>query len=206
MPEANLIAVPATARHPGPMPSTSKLPCPPESLSHGQVTLRRWRLDDAAALLTAVIESEEHLRPWMSWAERYDAASATGFLRECQEKWAERTDFCYAIIAGDQIAGGAGLHGRVGAGGLEIGYWVHAARINRGIATDAAGALTSAALALPGIDRVEIYHDVANAASGRVPRKLGYVRIGEQPARGLWPRAAAESGTDVLWRLTRPAG
>jgi RimJ/RimL family protein N-acetyltransferase len=73
----------------------------------------------------------------------------------------------------------------------------------RGIATDAAAALTDAALGLPGIDRVEIYHDAANLASERIPAKLGYTRLGEQPARDLWPSAPGETGTDVAWQITR---
>jgi len=176
---------------------------PPEKLSHGQVRLRRWRPDDAAALLAAVIESQGHLRPWMPWADHYDQDRAAEFLRECGAQWASGDAFAYAIIVGDQIVGSAGLHNRVGDGGLEIGYWVHADWTGRGIATDAAAALTDAALALPGVDRVEIYHDAANTASGRIPAKLGYARLGDQPTRGLWPSAPGETGTDVLWQFTR---
>src|SRR6266851_5324055 len=167
---------------------------PPETLSHGQVTLRRWHPDDAAALLAAVIESQEHLRPWMPWADGYDENTAAAYLRECDAQWASDRAFAYAIIVGDQVAGSAGLHNRVGDGGLEIGYWVHSDWTGRGIATDAAAALTDAALALPGIDRVEIYHDAANAASGRIPAKLGYARLGERPARDLRPPAPGETG------------
>ena len=67
---------------------------------------------------------------------------------------------------------------RIGDGGLEIGYWVHPGFTGRGVATAAAAALTEAALALPGIDRVEIHHDILNLASGRVPAKLGYDCVG----------------------------
>ncbi len=176
---------------------------PPERLSHGQVRLRRWRADDATVLLAAVIASQEQLRPWMPWADRYDENRAAEYLHECEAQWASGNAFAYAIIVGDQIVGSAGLHNRVGDGGLEIGYWVHADWTGRGIATDAAAALTDAALALPGIDRVEIYHDAANAASGRIPAKLGYARLGDQPTRGLWPAAPGETGTDVVWQFTR---
>jgi len=176
---------------------------PPESLSHGQVSLRRWRGDDAAALLAAVIESQEHLRPWMPWADHYDEDSAAEYLRGCEAQWASGSAFAYAIIVGDQIVGSAGLHSRVGDGGLEIGYWVHGEWTGRGIATDAAAALTDAALALPGIDRVEIYHDAANAASGRIPAKLGYARLGDRPARDLRAPAPGEIGTDVVWQFAR---
>jgi ribosomal-protein-serine acetyltransferase len=176
---------------------------PEETLSHGQVSLRRWRPDDAAALVAAVTESQEQLRPWMSWADQYDEDKAAEFLRGCDAQWASGSAFTYAIIAGDQIAGSAGLHDRVGDGGLEIGYWVRSAWTGRGVATDAAAALTDAALALPGIDRVEIYHDAANMASGRIPAKLGYARLGEHPARDLSPAAPAETGIHVAWRFTR---
>ena len=176
---------------------------PPEVLSHGQVSLRRWRPDDAAALLAAVIESQEQLRPWMPWAEHYDEDRAAEYLSQCDAQWASGSAFAYAIVVGDHIVGSAGLHDRVGGGGLEIGYWVHSRWTGRGIATDATAALTAAALALPGVDRVEIYHDAANAASGRIPAKLAYARLGERPARDLWPPAPGETGTEVVWQVTR---
>jgi ribosomal-protein-serine acetyltransferase len=175
---------------------------PAEVLSHGQITLRRWRPDDATGLLAAVIESQEYLRPWMHWAEGYDQDRAAEYLRECETQWASGETFAYAIIVADLIVGSAGLHNRVGDGGLEIGYWVRAGWTGRGIATDAAAALTAAALALPGIDRVEIHHDAANLASGRIPAKLGYARLGERPTRDLWPRAPGETGTDMVWQFT----
>ena len=49
---------------------------------------------------------------------------------------------------------------------------------------------------------MEIYHDAANVASGRIPAKLGYARLGEPPTRDLWPPAPGETGTDVVWQLT----
>ena len=176
---------------------------PPDLLSHGQVSLRRWRPADAAAVLAAVLESQQHLRPWMPWADQYDGQRAAEYVRQCQAQWVSGDAFAYAIIVGDQIVGSAGLHRRVGDGGLEIGYWVHGDWTGRGIATDAAAALTVAALGLPGIDRVEIHHDVANVASGRIPAKLGYTRLGERPARDLWPPAPSDTGTDVIWQITR---
>ena len=176
---------------------------PPESLSHGQVTLRRWRDGDAAALFAAVTESLEQLRPWMPWAEGYDAESAMAYLGDCAAQWDSGTAYNYAIVVGETIVGSAGLHRRIGEGGLEIGYWVHSAWTGRGIATDAAAALTRAAMSLPGVTRVEIYHDAANAASGRIPAKLGYARLGERPTRDLWPPAPSETGTDVVWQITR---
>ena len=59
-------------------------------------------------------------------------------------------------------------------------------RIGQGIATDVARALTAAAFAIAGIERVEVHCEEANARSARVPEKLGYrfdgvVRPGDGP-------------------------
>ncbi len=87
---------------------------------------------------------------------------------------------------------------RIGTGGLEIGYWVHQGHTRCGLATAAAAALADAALALPGIDRVEIVHDEANIASGGVPGK-GFTEVGKRMSA---PDAPGESGTTIVWRLT----
>lgn len=62
----------------------------------------------------------------------------------------------------------------VGAGGLEIGYWLRTEATGRGIMSRCVERVTSLALALPGIDRVEIRCDAANSRSSAVPRRLGY--------------------------------
>lgn len=175
---------------------------PPEQLTHAAIGLRRWREADAGLCLRLVTESLEHLRPWMPWATTdYGPAEATGYLQRCEADWAAGTAFHYLILAGGQPAGSAGLMARIGDGGMEIGYWVHPGFTGRGIATSAAAALTEAALALPGVDHVEIHHDVLNPASGRVPEKLGFSEVGTATAR--FDRAPGDSGTTRVWRIMR---
>ncbi len=74
-------------------------------------------------------------------------------------------------------------------------------RTRQGIATDAARALVEAAFSVDGITHVEIHHDAANAASRRIPEKLGFTCIGRRPDDVVAP---AEVGIDVIWRLDRP--
>lgn len=99
------------------------------------------------------------------------------------------------------VVGGCGLHRRLGPGGLEIGYWVHADHARRGYATEMAGAVTRAAFADPDVDRVEIHHDRANDASAGVPRKLGFRYVGYRREERAAP---GESGVECAWRTTRP--
>lgn len=176
--------------------------CPPEHLMHEFVELRRWRATDADLCLRLVSESLEHLRPWMPWATPdYGPADALGYLERCEADWDAGTAFQYLIIASGRPAGSAGLMTRIAPGGLEIGYWVHAACTGRGVATAASAALTAAALALPGIDHVEIHHDQLNRASERVPAKLGDTHVDTQEGRS--DLAPGESGTTKVWRITR---
>ena len=102
-------------------------PRPGETLEYGPVTLRRWRWHDEEAAYTAVIESMDHLRPWMPWAPAYTRENAIGFLAACEQDWNSGVAYNYAITVGGQIAGSCGLMARIAPGGLEIGFWVHQA-------------------------------------------------------------------------------
>jgi len=175
---------------------------PADELHRGAVTLRRWRADDDGLAYRLVSESEDWLRPWMPWAADYTPDTAREYVLACERDWAAGDAFNYVIVDGGTPAGSAGLMARIGPGGLEIGYWVHPRHAGRGLATAAAAALTEAALGLPGIERVEITHDLNNTASARVPAKLGYARVATGPGR--FPRAPGESGMAASWRLTRP--
>ena len=90
---------------------------------------------------------------------------------------------------------------RIGAGGLEIGYWVHPASTGRGVATAASAALTEAAFALPGIDHVEIHHDMLNLASGGSLPSSAIRHRARTTAR--FELAPGDSGTTMVWRITR---
>lgn len=119
-------------------------------------------------------------------------------ISEAEEMWEAGADYTYSVFAvGDgALAGSIGLHRRVGDGGIEIGYWIAEGAIGRGYATAAAAALTSVALTLPGVERVEIHCDEANAASAAIPRKLGY-RLERMEAHE--PEAPGEKGRRMIW-------
>jgi RimJ/RimL family protein N-acetyltransferase len=63
-----------------------------------------------------------------------------------------------------------------------------------------ARALTDAAFTVADIERVEIHHDKANAASGGVPARLGYTLLGEWDDE---PLAPADVGIECRWAVSR---
>ena len=88
----------------------------------------------------------------------------------------------------------------IGPGGQEIGYWVRVGWTGRGYATAAARDLVAMAFAMPAVNHVEIHHDVANVASGRVPAKLGFRHVDDVRSP---PEAPGETGVNRHWRLDR---
>jgi len=173
---------------------------PDEVIEIGAATLRRYRADDLDALLEAVGDSYDHLRAWLPWVTGYSRESEAEFLAGADRGWRDGTVYNWAIIADGVLAGGISLMTGIGAGGLEIGYWVRSGYTRRGLATAAAAAMVEQAFRLPGVDRVEILHDELNAASGGVPRKLGFTEAGRRPLEIPPP---AGTGIGVVWRLLR---
>ena len=173
-------------------------------LGAGEVTLRRWRETDAAALYQVVQESIEHLRPWMPWvANGYPPAAAAEFLAQTRDEWDSGVAYNYAIFVQGRLAGAASLMARIGPGGLEIGYWLHPAYVGRGAATRTASLLAAEAFRV-GVRRVEIVTDVANFRSAAIPRRLGFKEVERRsPQEPLTP---GEDGVDVIWRLTPDRG
>lgn len=173
---------------------------PAETLSTGEVELRRWRVADAEILYRAVTASLPRLLPWMPWAAGYDRTTTAEFLTRCEEEWGSGAAYNYAITSAGTEIGCCSLMRRIGPGALEIGYWLHPEWTGRGLATAAAAALVEAGFGLPDIERIEIHHDEANHASGAVPRRLGFTEIERVPDG---PNAPGELGVTVIWRTER---
>jgi ribosomal-protein-serine acetyltransferase len=174
----------------------------PDRIETERLVLRHWTEDDVPALNAAVWESVEHLRPWMPWiaGEPETVARRTERVVRWRGEWEAGTDSILGVFLDDVPIGGTGYHRRVGAGGVEIGYWIHVDHVGKGYATELTRALTDAAFAIDGIDRVEIHHDKANVPSGRVPEKLGFTLTEEKPRTA---EAPGEVGIERVWVMTR---
>ena len=128
-----------------------------------------------------------HLSPWMPWATPSNATPEVQSARLVQVElhWVNGTDFDYLIVTGggsqvapDTIAGRLSLMTRQGAGVLEIGYWLSADQTGRGFVTNAARALTTAA----------------------IPKRLGYTldRVVDRE-----PVASGDTGREMVWTMQK---
>ena len=157
---------------------TETIPGPAYRVETRRLVLRCYQPKDVRLLESAVIESLEHLKPWMPWAHRepLPLQERIDLLREFRGNFDLEQEYVFGIFTEDEsrLVGGTGLHPRVGAGGLEIGYWIHQDFINQGYATESTASLVRVAFEINGVQRVEIHCDPDNVRSAAVPRKLGF--------------------------------
>jgi RimJ/RimL family protein N-acetyltransferase len=143
-----------------------------------RTVLRPPSPEHAEAVKRAEDASREHLRAFMPWADRPpetldETMAKLAAFRAAFDGGADRMYLVFDRKGGSAL-GGTGLHPRVGKGGLEIGYWIRADRVRRGLATEIAGALTRVAFEVHDCRWVEIRCAASNVASAGVPGKLGF--------------------------------
>jgi len=156
------------------------------------------------ALIPAIALSFVELQRWMDWAQVMPTAEdLRSVLQAGEAAFDADQEWDYSVYepVTDRLVGGAGIHRGGDPVGLNIGYWTRSDCTGRGYATDAARTLTEVAFSLiPGVQRVEIHMDKANAASAAVPRKLGY-RLDHEEVRQV--AAPGHTGHGLVWVFDR---
>lgn len=174
----------------------------PEVIVGTGFRLRRWRASDLEAMYGAISASSAHLSAWLAFMQTPQTPER---LRERLARWSQAwrdggdAEYGLFLDAGE-LAGAVSLLRRRGPGVLEIGYWIHAAYLRRGLASESSRLLIDAAFGLGETNAVEIHHDKANTASEGVARRLRF-SLAEEVA--IERRAPSEAGVDRVWRLTR---
>jgi RimJ/RimL family protein N-acetyltransferase len=174
----------------------------PYRIETPRLVLRSWSPEDSEVVKRAEDESRDHLWGFMPWAAAgpQPLEEVIAKLRRFRANFDGNTDFMYGAFdrATNVVVGGCGLHERVGAGGVEIGYWTHVAWTKRGIATEMAAALTRVAFEVGAVRFVEIRCAKTNTTSARVPPKLGFSHEATLRERIELPRPGRPSGTGVF--------
>lgn len=174
----------------------------PERVQTTRLLLRRWKHDEASVLTDLIQGNIEHLGPWMPWTkfEPQTVAERVALIETWTREWEDGGGAVFGTFFDGGAIGSCGLMRRVGAGALDIGYWIADDHARRGFASEIASALTTTAFGVAGIERVEIHTDEANEASAGVPSKLGFHRdrVIERA-----PEAPGESGRLIIWTMAK---
>lgn len=179
----------------------------PPRLTTPRTMLRAWNAEDGPALKAAIDHNKDHLKPWVPWATGEDTPLevASAKAASMAADFVADRHWLYAVLLPDaqRVVGGAGLHDRIGPGGLEIGYWIDRDHINQGLASEVAGALVELAFAEAETQFLEMHIDARNSASVRVPQRLGFtmVEMRQEPGKTTGDGPISM----MIWRRTREA-
>jgi RimJ/RimL family protein N-acetyltransferase len=167
-----------------------------------RLLVRCYNPSDALMLAESITANIDHLRPWMPWAhsEPEPIAEKVARLKRFRGMFDLGQNFVYGIFTPEEtrLLGGTGLHPRLGAEELEIGYWIHKDFINRGLVTESTAALIKVAFELIHVHRVEIHCNPGNVASAAIPRKLGFMHEGTLRAKRRFLEGWSDS---IIWGL-----
>lgn len=167
--------------------SESKIINPAYRIETERLVVRCYQPSDAQLLAESVMENVEHLKSWMPWAhnEPEPFEEKVKRVKRFRGMFDLNQDYVYGIFNPEETKqlGGTGLHTRLGANELEIGYWIHKDFVNKGLVTESTAALVRVAFEIIHIHRVEIHCDPGNQASASIPRKLGFTHEGTLRAK-----------------------
>lgn len=153
-----------------------------EELRGERVLLRPYCESDAEVLFEAMLESRDHLRPWVPFADEHQTIDESrNWIIQQMAHWLLRDDLAISIWehSTGRYLGGTGLFPHNWEiGYFEIGYWLRASAEGHGYITEAMHLLTDYALDTLKANRLEICCDELNVRSAAVPERLGYVLEG----------------------------
>ena len=184
------------------------------SLGDGRLTLRPWRIDDAPVMTTACADPEIALFCMMPAG--YTAAMARDFIADAPRAWAEDGWLHLALTTADgrRPVGAVGVlryqRPALRHRSAELGYWVMPGERGRGLARAGVTLVTDWAFETLSLRRLAIGTMVANAASRRVARSLGFRP--EAVLRDFRPCGVRRTDCVVYsllsdeWRARRAAG
>jgi RimJ/RimL family protein N-acetyltransferase len=170
-----------------------------------RLIIRCWDPKDAAMMKESIDASKDHVARYLPWALNEPTSLEVKIqrMRDFRGHFDLGQNFSYGIFDRREthVLGGCALHLGTAADVRYIGYWIHVDFTHRGLATEAAAALTRVAFEIDGVRRLEITMDPENLGSKGVAEKLGYVYEGT--LRQDTPRGDGTFRDHMIWSLLR---
>jgi ribosomal-protein-serine acetyltransferase len=142
----------------------------------GETRIRPFEPDDALAIFQLIQSNRDHLDRWLRWSNTIQSeADAQATVALYLAKRAAGTGFHSGIWVAGRLAGGVVCRDldrqhRC----AEIGYWLGAEFVGRGLATRAASLAIDYLTGSRGMHRIEMQCGAQNVRSRAVPERLGF--------------------------------
>lgn len=128
----------------------------------------------------------------------YTLDDAQGWLAGRDDRWADGTEYSFALCLGGAFIGAIGID--IKQGHHEIGYWLGEPWWGRGLATEAVRRVVRFGFDELALDVLKAGHYDDNPASGRVLSRCGFRYIGEAM---LFSAARGGEARSLLMETTR---
>ncbi|MEZ4670831.1 MAG: GNAT family protein [Anaerolineae bacterium] len=150
----------------------------PDHFESERLIIRAPRPGDGRVINEAVLESLDHLRPWMPWAQHAPTVDDNEErVRQGAARWLLREDLWLLLFRKSDglFVGASGLH-RIdwSVPSFETGYWVRKTLEGHGYITESTTAIAAFAFTALNAERVEIRCDSRNQRSAAVARRAGF--------------------------------
>lgn len=150
---------------------------PQPTLVAGDLTLRPWQTDDAAAVVAAY--EDPAIQRWHVVSMTPQEAAA--WLEDRCTAWAQERRAEWAVVRDGTLVGRTALRTvDLAEGCAEVAYWVVPAARGAGVAARALTTMTAWAFDDLGLHRLTLLHSSRNEASCRVALRAGYPAEGTQ--------------------------
>ena len=174
-----------------------------DELKGERIIVRPYREEDAAALQESVVESRDHIRPWLPFADEHQTVDESRiWINGQRAQWILRKNMncCVIDAATGRYLGGIGLMVLSwDIPSFEIGYWLRKSAQGHGYMTEAVRLLTNFAFDKLEAKRVMIQCDERNTHSANVARRLGYVQEGR--LRNEFQTPSGEASNTLVFSL-----
>lgn len=142
-----------------------------------EIRIRQFRESDAAEFTQAVLESVDHVAPWLPWCTaEYRIEDGRDWAMTAAVNWRDGNDYRFLVVDAEvgTILGSVGINQVVPQHQTgNLGYWVRKAALGRGVCTRAARMAIEYAFDELQFQRIEVHVHTENLASNLVARKLG---------------------------------
>ncbi|MBI1256190.1 MAG: GNAT family N-acetyltransferase [Chloroflexi bacterium] len=141
-----------------------------------RIVLRPFADADADALFDLIRRNRVHLDPWLRWSGRIQSLDDTRqLIQRFADKQALGDGFHAGLWVEQQLAGGVVIHFiNRESRKCEIGYWLGADYVGRGLVTRAARVVIERLFSVEGLHRIEIQAVTDNQPSRAVAERLGF--------------------------------
>ena len=143
----------------------------PEIFTTERLVMRRPLLSDAVDIYEYA--SDPEVARYMAWRTHSDIRESVAFLETCAPAWESGQEFCWVVIIKPEDRAVGAIACRVRGHAVDFGYALSREVWGQGYATEAARAVVTWAMSLPGVYRVWATCDTENLASVRVLEKTG---------------------------------